>query len=491
MTTIAAPPYTRRWAALAVLSASLLLIMMDLTILNVALPEISAELKPGAVELLWIVDVYSLVVAGLLVTASALGDRWGRKRMLIAGFAAFGLASAAALFVTSSAMLIAVRALLGIGGAMIMPSTLSMIRSLFTDPKERATALGIWAAMASAGGALGPILGGLLLEAFSWHAAFLVNVPIMVIAIIAGLILLPEVRNPRPGRWDALGTVLSMTGMVAFIYAIKHLAKNGIDAWTLGSAAVALITLAWFVRRCLRRPDPLLEIRLFRSRAFTAGILVALVSAVTMTAVMLLMAQWIQLVQGFSPLQAGLFLLPTAVVSAIISPMAPSLAHRVGPRPVLIGGLVAMALGFLMLWLTPLTYGSVVASMVLVGIGTGPMAIASAVIMSGTPEDKAGSAAALEETSYDIGGTLGVATLGSLAAALYRGDLPAGAGEAARESIGGAIATGTPDVIAAAKQAFADSLAVTSLCGAVLILAFTALVWWLTPRGLNLHSVQH
>ncbi|MEV4067856.1 MFS transporter, partial [Nonomuraea dietziae] len=321
----------RRWAALAVLSVSLLLVVMDMTILNVALPAISEDLRPDAIELLWMVDAYSLAVSGLLVTVSALGDRWGRRKMLISGFALFGAASVAVVWARDPAAVIALRALLGVGGAMIMPSTLSMIRTLFTDPRERATALGIWSAMAALGAALGPILGGLLLEAFSWHAAFLVNVPVMALAIVAGLMLLPESRNPNPGRWDALGTLLSIAGMVALVYGVKHADDAG--GWV--ALASAAVLLGWFVRRCLTRKDPLLEIRLFGSPSFSAGTVAALTTSIAMAAMMLLLAQWMQLVQGYSPLETGVRMLPTALGAFVLSPLAPALAARIGARTVL------------------------------------------------------------------------------------------------------------------------------------------------------------
>ncbi|MGW4470168.1 MFS transporter [Nonomuraea sp. NPDC004354] len=483
----------RRWAALAVLSASLLLVVMDLTILNVALPAISEELRPGAIELLWMVDAYSLAVSGLLVTVSALGDRWGRKRMLISGFALFGTASVAVVLVDSGAGLIAVRALLGVGGAMIMPSTLSMIRTVFTDPKERATALGVWSAMAALGGALGPILGGLLLEAFSWHAAFLVNVPVMALAILAGLILLPESRNPRPGRWDALGTLLSIVGMVALVYGIKHAGQP--VGWIALTASA--VTLAWFVRRCLTRRDPLLEIRLFGSPSFGAGTVAALTTSIAMAAMMLLLAQWMQLVMGYSPLETGVRMLPTAVGAFVMSPLAPALAARIGARTVLAGGLLVAGVGFLVLFVapSPLGYGPVALSLLLVGAGMGSLAIASAVIMAGAPPEKAGSAAAIEETSYELGAALGVAVLGSVAAAVYRAHLVVPDGlpaHAVQESLGGALEVAREAGAAGAalarqaQAAFTDSLAVTGAAGAALMLVAGVVVWWLTPRALAL-----
>ncbi|MBW8481599.1 MFS transporter [Actinomadura sp. PM05-2] len=483
---------------------------MDMTILNVALPEISADLRPDAIGLLWMVDVYSLVVSGLLVTAAALADRWGRKRMLILGFAVFGLGSLAVLAAGSPAAVIAIRALLGAGGAMIMPSTLSMIRQLFTDPRERATALGVWATMAALGGALGPILGGALLEAFSWHAAFLVNAPVMALAIGFGLWLLPESRNPAPGRWDALGTALSIVGMVALVYAIKHFGKDGPHSTgALAAAAVAAVALTWFVRRCLNRPDPILEVRLFRGRAFTAGTLTALTTSVAVAATMLLMAQWLQLVMGYSPLEAGVRLLPEAVAAAVVSPLAPALAARIGARTVLAGGLAVSGAGFLVIFLgpQPLGYGTVALAATLVGAGMGSLAIASAVIMAGAPPEKSGSAAAIEETGYELGAALGVAVLGSVAAAIYRSGLPLGdlagrgvtgtTADTVRESLGGALDVasrlGAPGAALAdeARTAFTRSLEWASAAGGALMLLTAALVWWLTPRALDLAEVQH
>jgi len=494
-------PGPRRWAALAVLCTSLLVVVMDMTILSLALPAIAADLRPGAVEQLWMVDVYALVLAGLLVTASALGDRWGRRRMLVAGFVTFAAASAGVLVVDSPAGVIAVRALLGVGGAMIMPSTLSMVRSLFTDPRERAVALGWWGATAAVGSALGPIIGGALLEAFSWHSAFLVNVPVMVVAVVAALLLLPESRSERPGTLDPLATVLSVLGMVAFVYAIKHTGEHGPDAPGAASALVAVVGLTLFVRRCLAQPDPVLEVRLFRSRAFTAGTLTALCTSTASIAALLLLSQWLQLVRGWSPLESGLALLPTAAAGVACSLLAPALAARVGARPVLAGGLAVGGLGFLLVFLLPepLSYAGVAAALVLVGAGSGSLAVASAAIMSSAPASKAGSAAAIEESSYEIGGVLGVAVLGSLAAAVYREGLatstlaaldPAAAA-ATRDSLGGALEvarTAGPGLAAEATAAFTHSLSYAGLAGGLLMLAAAALVWWLTPHDLDVSA---
>ncbi|WP_433333689.1 MFS transporter [Spirillospora sp. CA-294931] len=489
-------PHPHRWAGLAVLSASLLLVVMDMTILNVALPALSNDLRPDSIQLLWMVDIYSLVVSGLLVTVSNLGDRWGRRRMLVTGFAIFGAASLGVLMADSPGDVIAVRAFLGVGGAMIMPSTLSMIRQLFTDPRERATALGIWSTMAGIGAAFGPILGGTLLQHFSWHSAFLVNVPVMVVAIAAALWLLPESRNPKPGRWDAVGTVLSIVGMAALIYSIKHFGKDGFtDTGALVAFAVAAAALTWFVVRCLRRPDPILEVRLFRRPAFSAGVLAAITTSIALASTMLLMTQWMQLVQGYSPLETGLRVLPEAIGAAVVSPFAPALASRIGARTVLAGGVAVSGIGCLVVLFgpQPLSYLPVAIAMTLIGAGMGSLAIASAVIMAGAPPEKSGSAAAIEETSYELGGTLGVAVLGSVAAAVYRSGLSTdelaargvtgAAADTARESLAGALEVMRDGRLA--LDAFNDSFAGAFATGGVLLLAAAAAIWALTPKDMS------
>ncbi|MCD4534709.1 MFS transporter [Nocardioides sp. cx-169] len=454
----------RRWAGLAVLSASLLVVVMDMTILNLALPDMSADLRPGPVELLWIVDAYPLVLAGLLVAAGTLGDRWGRRRMLVGGFTVFGLASLVVLVADSAGEVIAVRALLGVGGAMIMPSTLSLIRTLFSDPRERATALGVWGSVAAVGSALGPIVGGALLERFSWHSAFLFNVPVMVVAVVAALMLLPESRSARPGRLDVSTLALSMLGMVALVHAIKQLGKDGPDPEAVMAAVVAVVALTVFVRRCLAAAEPMLELRLFRGRAFSAGMLTALVSSFAMAGLLLLVAQWLQLSQAYEPFDAGVALLPMAAGGILAGPFAPALAARIGARTVLAGGLVVGASGLLLLAVLPqpLAYPGVAVALSLVGLGLASLAVASAVIMAGAPLDQAGSAAVLEESSYEIGAVLGVAILGSIATT-------AGLGAAT----------------------LSEALARVGLAGGLAMLAIAGLVALLAPRELDLAAVEH
>ncbi|CAB4899329.1 unannotated protein [freshwater metagenome] len=499
-------PGGARWWGLAVLCASLLMVVMDMTILNVALPDMTQDLRPGSTEVLWIVDVYSLVLAGLLVTASAVGDRWGHQRVLVAGFVVFGLASAAVLVAESPAAVIAVRALLGVGGAMIMPATLAMIRHLFPDGRERAFALGIWGAMAGVGAALGPILGGLMVELFDWHAAFLVNVPAMVLGAAAAIVLLPRGRASSPAPWDVPALLLSVVGMLALVFAIKDLAKHGVEPAGVVATVVAVVGLTLFVRRCLGRDRPILELRLLARRQVAAGVLTALATMVALSAVLLVGAQWLQAVEGLGPLMAGVALLPAAAGAIVFAPLAPSIAERVGARVVLAAGLVAPGLGLLALALAgDPTYPVFAFSLTMIGVGTGALAFGSAVIMAGTPTDRAGSAAAIEETSYEVGTTLGVAVLGSLAAVIYRdalplGDLaglPADAADAARESIGGAqgVASGldpaaAADLAARAQAALSDALAGMGAAGAVVLLLSAVGVFLLTPRRVDLSEVD-
>ncbi|BAJ32873.1 MULTISPECIES: MFS transporter [Kitasatospora] len=456
----------RRWAALAVLSASLLVITMDMTILNIALPSMAAELHPTSAQQLWLVDVYSLVLAGLLVSVAAIADRWGRKRMLMLGYAVFAGASLLVLAADTAGEVIAVRALLGIGGAMVMPTTLSLIRVVFTDPKERATALSIWASVSGLGAVVGPLVGGFLLDHFSWHAAFLVNVPLMAVGIVAALFLLTEPRSPNPGRWDAPAALLSLVGMVALVWAIKQFGEESSLAVPSAWAALALaaITLTWFVRRCLRSDHPLLDLGLFKNRQF----------------------------------------------SALVAPiLSRRIGSRIGSRAVLAGGLALAGVGMLYLRLVGghLTLTHMTVALCLVGAGTGALAIGSAMIMGGAPTEKAGNAGALKETAYEFGGTLGVTILGSIATLLFRAQFtdspqydalhradPALADQA-RESLGAAVTIADelhlPGLATHATDAFTHSLQSAGLIGGLLMLAVAATVFFLTPKGTEVSGTAH
>lgn len=501
----------RRWAALAVLTASLLVITMDMTILNIALPEIAGDLHPTSDQQLWMIDIYSLVLAGLLVSVSAVADRWGRRRMLALGYAVFAVASSLVLLAGTAEHVIAIRALLGVGGAMIMPTTLSLIRVIFTDPKERATALSIWAAVSGLGAVIGPLVGGFLLEHFSWHAAFLINVPLMVVGVIAGLLLLPESRVEDPGRWDAPAAVLSLVGMVALIWAMKQFGKEAgfvvPPAWV--AMAVAVVALVWFAMRSLRSDHPLLDLRLFHGRQFSAGIIAALGATFSLIAALLLIVQWLQLVEGVGPMEAGIRLMPIAGTGAVASLAAPPLSRLIGSRAVLAGGLAIAGFGLLYVGLAGngLTLADMIIASCLVGVGIGALAIGSAMIMGGVPTDKAGNAGALEETSYEFGGTLGVTVLGSVSALIFRADFIDGAGFAAlqqlhpalaaqaKESLGAAMmiahGLGMPDLAAEAADAFTGSLRFSGFVGGGIMLGVAVVVFFLTPKGTDVAKASH
>lgn len=498
----------QRWSAVAVLAASLLVIMMDMTILNIAIPDMAAELKPTSTQQLWIVDIYSLVLAALLVSCAAIADRWGRKRMLMLGYALFGGASLLVFVAESAEAVIVIRALLGVGGAMIMPTTLSLIRIIFTDPKERATALSIWAAVSGLGAAIGPLAGGFLLEHFSWHAAFLINVPLMLAALVAALFILPESRVANPGRWDAIAALLSLVGMTLLVWSIKTFGKESSfavpEAWI--ALAGAVVTLGWFGLRCVRSDHPLLELRLFRSRPFSAGMIAALGSTFAMVAALLLLAQWLQLVDGADPLEAGLRLTPMAIASAIASVCAPPLARVIGARAVLAGGVGLAGLGMITIGITPgtLSLPAVMIALVLLGAGAGSLAIGSAMVMANSPEEKAGNAGAIEETSYELGAVLGVAILGSIAAIMYRAEFALGSafegldpalGLQAQESLGAAIAisaeAGLPALASEAGVAFTHSMQTTGFIGGIIMLAVAVLVFVMTPKGTDVSTASH
>jgi DHA2 family multidrug resistance protein-like MFS transporter len=478
----------RRWWALAVLAASLLVVVMDLTILNVALPAMSAELHLSSVSQLWVVDAYALALAGLLIPVTALGDRWGRKRMLITGYAAFAVGSVAVLWADSPGAVITIRALLGVGGAMVMPSTLSLIRSIFDDRRERTLALSVWGATAALGAAVGPVVGGALLESFSWHSAFLVNVPLMVVAIAAALWLLRENRSQRPGRIDAVGVLTSAGGLTALVYAAKQLGKHGPSVPTLVLLVLGAAALAAFVRLSLRSDRPMLDVRLFRQPVLRAGVIAALASSAAMAAVLFVGSQWLQLAEGMSPLRSGFALLPLAVGAMIASPFAPALAERTSPRIVLSGGLLVLAAGLGLIAGLPATYPWLAVAFAVVGLGTSALGLGSALIMGAATDDQAGSAAALEEITYELGAVLGITFLGSLVGAVYRAGLPDGVDGPVRESLAGA--TGGP-WFAEAADAFVVAFASVGAVSAVLAALSAYAVWRLVPADLSLSDSQH
>ncbi|MEU0628962.1 MFS transporter [Streptomyces sp. NPDC005989] len=491
--------HARRWVVLAILSGSLLLIAMDTTILNVAFPSLVADLQPGAVEQLWIIDVYALALSGLLVTAGALGDRWGHKRLLLVGFALFAAASLGAVAATEAWHVIVARALLGVGGAAIMPTTLSILRHVFSDARERALAYAVWAAVMGGGMALGPVVGGLLVEDYGWQSAFLLNIPIALTVIALGAWLLPESFAPRAGRWDWTGVAQSIVGMLALASGIKQLGKSGLTTplpWLMLTVAAFVLTL--FVRRQLRLAHPLLHVRLFASRAFSVSATVLFLGMVALGAVLFLLTQWFQYAQGYSPLQAGLRVLPAPLALVVTSLLAPVLMRALPIRHVITAGLVLMAAGLVLPWLAQdgddhVGYLVMAAALALIGFGAGlATTVASVTLMAATPNEHVSGAAAIEETCYELGAALGVASLGSLAGALYRSSLPSSAPAAAHNSVGegahaaqelgGAHGASLLDQVA---RAFTHGMTPAFAVGAALALVAAAAVWSWIPRGIR------
>jgi EmrB/QacA subfamily drug resistance transporter len=486
--------HDRRWWTLLVLSTALLVISLDNTILNVALPTIERELDAGSGQLQWIVDSYTLVFAGLLLTMGALGDRFSRRGALVSGLVIFGGASLASAFAESADMLIATRALMGIGGALIMPTTLSILTNVF-PAEERPKAIGIWAAVAGIGVGVGPAAGGFLLEQFNWTAVFLINVPIVVAALAAAPKLVPDSRDPKQARLDPVGALLSTVGLGILTAAIIEAPERGwTDGMILAGFASSALILAGFVIWELRTASPMLDVRLFRIRRFSgASFSIALVFFALFGAIYFL-TQYLQGVLDYTPLQAGVRMLPVAAGLIVGGPLSAKLAGRFGTRAVVATGLTVVATALLVLSSAEVDsgYSLVALSLVLLGLGMGAtMAPATESIMSSVPLNHAGVGSAMNDTVRMVGGTLGVAILGSLLSSGYGADmepavksLPEPAADAASDSLGHAsvvadqIGGGAGRALSnAAETAFTTAMsstltvaAATALAGAVLAL---------------------
>ncbi|MEU8651092.1 MFS transporter [Streptomyces sp. NPDC048737] len=487
-----------RWLALSVLVFAVLLVAVDATVLGLATPYISEDLEPSGTQLLWIGDVYSFVIAGLLVSMGSLGDRIGRKRVLLVGATAFGAISVLNAYATTPEMMIAARALLGVAGATLMPATLALIRNLFHDPRERSLAVGIWGATASAGTAVGPIAGGFLLEHFWWGSVFLINLPVMAVLVVVGVRTLPESRNPDPGPWDLTGVALSLVGMIAVVSAVKEAAAHGLTWATAGAALLGAAALYGFVRRQLTLPVPLLDMRLFRKRGFSGAVLADLLTVLGLSGLVFFLSQYLQLVQGRSPLEAGLAELPAAVGAVVAGLLAGHAARRFSVRAVVSGGLAAIGLALAALTVIDESTGYPLlgASLLVVGVGAGlSFTVTADVILSSVPKEEAGSASAVSETAYELGAALGIAVLGSIVTGVYRGfPSPPGTPAGAHESLGGAVevAAGLPaatagELLASARGAFVDGLTIAAGVGAAVLLT-TAVAAWFMLRGQRLDS---
>jgi MFS transporter, DHA2 family, multidrug resistance protein len=485
-----APRATRReWIGLAVIALPCLLYSMDLTVLYLAVPHLTADLKPTSAQLLWITDIYGFLIAGSLITMGTLGDRIGRRRVLLIGATAFGIASVLAAFSTTPEMLIATRALLGVAGATLAPSTLSLIRNMFLDPQQRTLAIGIWATSFSVGGAIGPLLGGVMLEHFWWGSVFLLGVPVMALLLVVGPKLLPEFRDPGAGRLDLTSAAMSLAAVLLVIYGLKQIAQDGMGwlpaVFMLAGVAVGVA----FVRRQQRLADPLIDLRLFRVPAFSTALATNTLGIFVGFGTFLYTAQYLQLVLGFSPLDAGLWTLPSSVGFIVGSMMAPVLVRRFRPAYVIFGGLVLLAIGLIVL--TQVDGASalvlLVTGTVLLALGLAPVVtLGTDLIVGSAPPERAGAASSLSETGAELGGALGIAVLGSIGTAVYRSmmadavpnNVPAEVAEAARGTLGGAVATAQQlpgalgaEIVSAARDAFAEGLEIAATVGAVVALA--------------------
>ena len=488
----------REWIGLGVLALAALLYVMDLTVLHLAVPAISADLQPTSTQLLWIIDIYGFFVAGSLITMGTLGDRIGRRKLLLIGATAFGAISLLAAFSVSAEMLILSRALLGIAGATLAPSTLSLIFAMFNDPRERSIAIGVWIGAFSAGSAIGPVLGGVMLEFFWWGSVFLLAIPVMAALLILGPRVLPEYRDPDAGRLDLVSAGMSMVAILAAIYGLKQIAQDGFGPLPAFAILLGLaVGFAW-VRRQQRLPDPMIDVGLFRIRAFNTALTINFLSIFVMVGYFLFVAQYLQLVVGLSPLEAGLWSLPSAIAFVIGSQITPRIVHRVRPIYLIGGGLFVAALGLGMLATVGASNGlaPLVAASVVISIGMAPVfGLTTEMIVGSAPPERAGAASGISETGAELGGALGLAILGSIGVAIYRGavaddlpaDLPPDAVAVARDTLGSAVAVAAElpgqlgdALVASARDAFVQAMQLSSAIAAVLavgvaILAVVAL----------------
>jgi len=495
----------KEWTGLCVLLLPLLLVSMDVSVLYFAVPFISRDLTPSSTQQLWIFDVYGFVLAGLLITMGSLGDRIGRRRLLLIGAVAFSLASVGAAYSHTAGQLIAARAVEGIAGATLMPSTLALIRNMFHDEKQRRTAIAIWTAATMSGVALGPVLSGILLNHFWWGSVFLINVPFMIMLLALGPVLVPEFRAPQPGRFDLLSSVLSLAAVLSVIYGIKEIAAYGLDVPRLLWIVAGAVTAVVFVLRQARCAAPMIDLKLFRNRGFTGSVLMSLVSMFALIGFAVFTTQYLESVLGMRPFTAALWSMVPMAGTMVAAPVTRALAQRLDRAYVATGGFLVGGAGFTGLtqvhvhspiWVV-LTAASVYAGGVLA-----VMSIGSELIMSAVPPERAGAAAAVAETATEFGGALGIAVLGSIGTAAYRSSLaaaaPAGtppaALQAARATLGGALTAASrlpgrtgAGLLDAARAAFTHGLDVAAL-GSAATMILAAVLTAVFLRGIKAES---
>ncbi|NRQ39041.1 MFS transporter [Nonomuraea sp. NN258] len=476
----------REWIGLGVLILPTLLLSIDVSVLHLAVPALSEDLRPSGSQLLWINDIYGFLIAGFLITMGNVGDRIGRRKLLLIGATAFAGASALAAYAGSAEVLIAARALLGVAGATLMPSTLSLIRNMFHEPGQRMFAISLWMVGFTGGMVIGPLVGGVMLENFWWGSVFLLNVPVMAVLLVAGPPLLPEYRAPAAGPVDLVSVVLSVAAALTVIYGVKELAAGGLAAVPVASLLAGLALAVVFIRRQRTLAEPLLDLKLFAERRFSGALGTLMLVILLGPGIGLLVGQYMQLVTDLTPLQAGLWSLPTtaAVIAGFM--VAPMLAKRWRPGYVAAIGLLGSVVGFVLIALAgsgPDGIYLVVAGQTLFFLGGSPLLVLGTdLVVGAAPAERSGSAAALSETAQEFGGALGLAIFGSIAAAVYRArlDVPAGisteAARAAGDTLGGAVAIAAEQpahlsgaLVAAARSAFTDGLAVVAGVSAVVL----------------------
>ncbi|TQS40907.1 MFS transporter [Cryptosporangium phraense] len=500
----------KEWVGLAVLLLPLLFVSMDVSVLYFAVPFLSVELEPTSTQQLWIFDVYGFVLAGLLIPMGAIGDRIGRRRLLLIGAVAFSGASVLAAYAPSASLLIAARAVLGVAGATLMPSTLALIRNMFSDERQRGTAIGIWTGATSAGIALGPVLSGLLLEHFWWGSVFLINLPFMVMLLVLAPVLVPEFRHPGVGRFDWASGVLSLATVLPVIWGVKELAQIGGGAsgsvgWPVSAVLFGLAVGVVLVRRQVRRPDPLIDVALFRRRAFGGAVALNVVAMFGVVGFALFATQYLQSVLGLSPLRAALWSVAPSILVGGAAPLANALARVIDRAYLMAGGFLIAAVGFTLttqvspdrgLWIVLLAATTYAVGLVTV------MSLVTEVALGIAPPERAGSASALLESGSELGGALGMALLGSLGSAIYRHGVTSGAPDGVpsealdtvRETLGGAqaVAAGLPGelgdaVLRVARDSFTDGLHAAGVAAAVVMVG-AAVVAGTRLRGLGIGS---
>ena len=486
-TTPSGPATARTWAGLVVLVIPALLVSMDLSVLFVAAPAISENLQPSATQWLWMMDVYGFVLAGLLLTMGALGDRIGRRRLLLIGAVLFGAASALLAFAPTSELFIAGRALLGLAGASLAPSTLSLIRGMFTDPRQRGKAVGAWTVAFTGGAVAGPVIGGVLLEFFWWGSVFLINLPFMLLLLAAAPFLVPESRNPRVSGFDLPGAALSLVAVLGLVYAAKSLVEHGADLQSMSALVLGAAFLALFVVRQRRAADPLIDVSLFTRPAFTAAVSGNTVVAFAVAGMGLLTFTFLQSVHGLSPLHAALWALPTFFGTVLGAVAASTAAARVRPAVLMGGGLLAGAAGFTVVGMVGMetSLPVFIGGYTVITLGVGAVAtLANTLVLATAPPERAGAAAGISETSTEFGAALGIAVLGTVSATVYRSGMAGTeAGPAAAETVTGAVATAPhlpgPEAAALLDSAFAaytSGLNTAALTGAAVLTALAVLM---------------